>query len=182
MTKLWKKHHPARCISPVQWCSLCQLRRSQLPANSHLAHGQRKLLPAEWAPHLSLGTKKSHYKGSHSAPSTQQHLPWASSIIPGTMMSARARSLTTERAVCSRALQVTLQELRVRTVSGEETTLLQLQPGLNTHRQKYSSSPCPRDAGGRWHLYALERMPGKRDVGKHWSSIQCLKRELTCTP
>lgn len=31
-----------------------------------------------------------------------------------------------ERAVCSRALQVTLQELRVRTMSGEETTLLQL--------------------------------------------------------
>lgn len=45
-----------------------------------------------------------------------------------------------ERAVCSRALQVTLQELRVRTASGEETML---QPMLGTHRKK-----CPCFEGG----------------------------------
>lgn len=106
-----------------------QLPWSQLPTNSHPAHSQRKLLPAKGVPHLSLGTDKSRERWVCRAPLLSRaaaHLPWASSIIPGTMMSARARSLTMERAVCSRALQVTLQELRVRTMSGEETTLLQL--------------------------------------------------------
>lgn len=121
---------------------------------------------------MSFGTDKSH-DGVHIV---QKHLPWASSIIPGTMMSARARSLTTERAVCSRALQVTLQELRVRTMSGEKTTLLQLQPVLNTDRKKHSSSPWPRDAGGSLHLCAWGERWQKTSV---WSSTQCLKRELT---
>lgn len=162
-----RKHHAGRCIIPVQWWSLCQV---QLPANSHPAHGQGQLLPAERAPHLALGTDKSHDRGhmEHPPSAVQQHLPWASSIIPGTMMRARARSLTTDRAVCSRALQVTLQELRVRTVSAGKITLLQLQPVLNTHRKKYSSPPCPRGAGGRPHLYALEWMPGVRGVRKHY--------------
>lgn len=94
-------------------------------------------------------------------------------------MSARAESLTTERAVWSRALQVTLHELRVRTMSGGETTLLQLQPMLGTCRKKYSSVPCSRGAGekaassqrGWWGERCQETL-------QVWPSIQLLKGEL----
>lgn len=94
-TKFWRRPHPARCISPVQCCSLCQLCQSQLPSNSHLAHGQRKLLPAEWAPHLSLGTGKSH--------DTSSTFPQpCSNTYPGPAASSLARWWVPEPGVWQR--------------------------------------------------------------------------------